>query len=124
MRIINCTTNSSNMESTKINLFRNIKLIIMEDKKLFNENESTYNASKQTQNLSSKATIEKYDYKLDSDDYASVDHSLNEINQWWGNGNMAIQTCMKKVDFNEMNNIKMRNCLKKIKQGNEFFMMH
>ena len=96
----------------------------MEDKKLFNENDSTYDASKQTQNFSSKVTIEKYDYKLDSDDYASVDHSLNEINQWWGKGNMAIQTCMKKVNFINMDRNKMVNCLKKTKQSNNLFMNH
>jgi len=89
----------------------------MEEKKLFDENNYAFDAIKATQHLSTSTTIEKYDYKLQNNDYASVDLSKTQFNhKKWIKINLQMSTCLNKLNNDNNFLIKssdLTNCLKK-----------
>lgn len=89
-------------------------------KPLFNENEAVYDADKTTQRLSASSTVEQYDYKLSDSEYAAIKSSYDQWPIYFPEINLAIQKCLKKLDF-EKDNAKinpdlMNNCMTKIHQ--------
>ena len=73
------------------------------------------NADKGTQALSGSSTIERFDYKLQSTDYASVS-KFAEFSHTWEQNSRSIETCITKLNALKTKDsyADIDNCFKKL----------
>jgi hypothetical protein len=92
-------------------------------KRFFNEDNEIFDADSKTQNLSARATVEEYDYKVKPNDYTLVES--NDLNLWYSQGNLAIQMCLKKLKAKsnsmKLNPQNMKVCMMKMKKSYDMF---
>jgi hypothetical protein len=81
------------------------------------------NADKGTQALSGASTIERFDYKLQSTDFASVS-KFAEFSHTWEQNSRSIETCITKLNAlksKDASHEDIDNCFKKLKAVNALF---
>jgi hypothetical protein len=83
----------------------------------------TLNADKNTQTLSSTSTIERFDNKLQSTDYAAVG-KFASFDYSWEENSVSIETCITKLNALKQKDVPVadiNNCFNKLKAVQNLF---